>query len=108
MIKIFQIDMNKDVNKVMFRPYHTFEKYDIQFDFSIYNEVWSGEEPDGCDDLEGIFEVFNLYHPKDFTGHSLSVSDIVQIIGSDEGSNGYYYCDSFGWEKLNENEINIH
>lgn len=102
MIKIFQIDPNKDINRVIFRSY----KFVKEFDFSIYKEVWSGEEPDGCDDLEGIFEVFNLYHPEDFHGHSLSVSDIVQIIGSNEGSNGFYYCDSFGWIKLDEKLIN--
>lgn len=101
MIKIFQINTDRDVNKVKFMPYNWVK----EFDFSIYDEVWSGEEPDGCDDLEGIFEVFNLYHPKDFKGHSLSVSDIVQIIGSDKGSNGYYFCDSFGWEKLDEKLI---
>lgn len=106
MIKIFQINPNRDVNRVMFCRYDKFKKKDIQFDFSIYDEIWSGEEPDGCDDLEGIFEVFNLYHPQDFEGHSLSVSDIVQIVGSDEKSNGFYYCDSFGWEKLDENKIN--
>ena len=101
MIKIFQINTDRDINKVKFMPF----KWIKEFNFSIYEEVWSGEEPDGCDDLDGIFEVFNLYHPKDFTGHSLSVSDIVQIIGSDEESNGYYFCDSFGWEKLNEKLI---
>lgn len=99
MIKIFQINTDRDINKVKFMPY----KWLKEFDFSIYDEVWSGEEPDGCDDLERIFEVFNLYHPKDFKGHSLSVSDIVQIIGSDKESNGYYFCDSFGWQKI---EIN--
>lgn len=98
MIKIFQIDYNKDINKVAFLPYHWLK----EFDFSIYKEVWSGEEPDGCDDLDGIYEVFNLYHPKDFKGHSLSVSDIVQIIGSDKGSNGFHYCDSIGWVKLDD------
>ena len=99
MIKIFQINTDRDINKVKFMPY----KWLKEFDFSIYDEIWSGEEPDGCDDLEGIFEVFNLYHPKDFKGHSLSVSDIVQIIGSNKESNGHYFCDSFGWQKI---EIN--
>lgn len=96
MIKIYQIDSNKDINKVIFMPY----KFVKEFDFSIYKEVWSGEEPDGCDSLDGIFEVFNLHHPDDFHGHSLSTSDVVQIIGSDPKRNGYYYCDSFGWKKL--------
>ncbi len=96
MIKIYQIDPNKDKNKVIFKPY----RFIKEFDFSIYKEVWSGEEPDDCDDLEGIFEVFNLNLPQDFRGWSLSVSDIVQIIGSDRESNGLYYCDSVGWKTL--------
>lgn len=95
MIKIYQINRERDKDNVKFMPFGMKE-----FDFSIYDEVWSGEEPDECGDLEEVFEVFNLRHPEDFTGHSLSVSDIVQIIGSDEGSNGYYYCDVCGWEKL--------
>lgn len=44
--------------------------------------------------LNKIFEEFNLYHPADFKGHSLSVSDIVVV---DKVS---YFCDSFGWKKL--------
>ena len=98
MIKIFQINSDKDVNEVKFMP----SRFVKEFDFSIYDEVWRGEEPEGCDDLDGIYEVFNLHYPKDFKGHSLSVSDIVQIIGSDEGSNGFYYCDSIGWKKIKE------
>lgn len=96
MIKIFQINMDRDKNHVKFKWYDWLK----EFDFSIYDEVWSGEEPDECNTLEGIFEVFNLYHPHDFKGHSLSVSDIVQIIGSDKESNGFYYCDAIGWRKL--------
>ena len=96
MIKIYQINHERDKNHVKFMWYDWIK----EFDFSIYDEVWSGEEPDGCDDLEGIFEVFNLHHPDDFRCNSLSVSDIVQIIGSDEESNGYYFCDMIGWRKL--------
>lgn len=44
--------------------------------------------------LEQIFQDFNLNHPKNYTGRSLSVSDIVTI---NEES---YFCDSFGWKKL--------
>ena len=29
------------------------------------------------DTLDGIYERFNIQHPADFTGHSLSVSDVV-------------------------------
>ncbi len=45
--------------------------------------------------LNKLFETFNLNHPSDFKGHSLSVSDVVQI------NDINYYVDSFGFEKLN-------
>ena len=46
--------------------------------------------------LEEIFDKYNLDVPKDFTGHSLSVSDVVEINGN------YYYCDSFGWKNITD------
>ena len=95
MIRIYQIDINKDKNHVKFMPFDFVKN----FDFSIYNEVWSGEL-ENCS-LEEIFRFFNLNHPWDFKGHSLSVSDIVQIIDSHTNVlNGYYYCDSVGWKKI--------
>ena len=45
--------------------------------------------------LESMFTKFNINHPKDFRGHSLSVSDVVYI------NNGYWFCDDFGWKKIN-------
>ena len=97
MVKIYQIDIEKDTEHVKFMPFD-FVRLRKKFDFSIYKEVWSGELED-CR-LDKIFRIFNLEHPEDFKGHSLSVSDIVQIIDSDEEPNGYYYCDSIGWKKI--------
>ena len=63
---------------------------------SNYDEVYNGEiDAKGKNKLEvldELFEIFNINHPEDFRGHSLSVSDIVLLDDSD-----YYYCDSFGW-----------
>ena len=95
MIKIFQIDSDKDNNHVKFMPFDFIKN----FDFSIYKEVWSGKLD--CEDLDNVFMIFNMKHPKDFKGHSLSVSNIVQVINSNTEMNGYYYCDSFGWKQLN-------
>lgn len=50
--------------------------------------------------LEKLFEIFNINHPEDFCGHSLSVSDIVVLFGDD--SCRWYYCDSFGWEDITQ------
>ena len=45
--------------------------------------------------LEDIFRTFNLDRPADFTGHSLSVSDIVVL--NRGGDTKAYYCDSAGF-----------
>ena len=44
--------------------------------------------------LDDLFYIFNMQHPADFKGHSLSVSDVVKT------PDGYFFCDSFGWVKL--------
>ena len=45
--------------------------------------------------LENIFIKFNISHPEDFKGHSLSMSDIVVL------DNQTYLCDMIGWKKVN-------
>ena len=48
--------------------------------------------------LESLFEIFNMNRPADFTGHSLSVSDIVAL--KQNGVVSYHYCDSVGFQEL--------
>lgn len=48
--------------------------------------------------LENIYTQFNIQHPEDFRGHSLSVSDIVALKQS--GKISCYYVDSFGFSEL--------
>lgn len=50
------------------------------------------------DTLDGIYERFNLYRPADFTGHSLSVSDI--IVRNLNGRVSARFVDSFGFRHL--------
>lgn len=49
--------------------------------------------------LEALFRVFNLPDgcPPDFTGHSLSISDVVVLHGKTIAA---YYCDHLGFEPL--------
>lgn len=58
-----------------------------------YNMVWAGEL-DHEAGLEEIYEIFNLRHPDGYRGHSLSVSDIVEL------PDGLHFCDSFGWKPV--------
>lgn len=48
--------------------------------------------------LEGLYTKFNLDHPEDFRGHSLSVSDIVAL--KTDSVVSYHYVDSIGFKEL--------
>ncbi len=45
--------------------------------------------------LEAVYEKFNIDHPADYKGHSLSVSDIVVL--HEDGKNSAHFVDSFGF-----------
>ena len=63
-----------------------------------YKTVYSGiieEDLNINQILENIFIKFNISHPEDFKGHSLSTSDIVIL------DNEAYLCDMVGWKKVN-------
>lgn len=65
-----------------------------------YNGVYFGhiEGNTSSEVLEKLFEQFNINHPDDFKGHSMSVSDIVVLF--DDNGCKWYYCDSFGWRDI--------
>ena len=50
--------------------------------------------------LEDIYRTFNVDHPADFKGHSLSVSDVVVL--HQNGQDTAHYCDSVGFQQVPE------
>ncbi len=94
--KIYQL---KDIRKTAyaFRGWDEAEKYGFSID--DYKEVYSGEREKKYI-LANLWEEFNINHPNDFRGHSLSVSDVIAL--KDDGKDYWYwyYCDSFGWEEI--------
>ena len=50
--------------------------------------------------LEDIYQRFSVDRPLDFTGHSISVSDILAI--KYNGDVSYHYCDSVGFKELTD------
>lgn len=98
-IKIYQVNMDRDVNNVCFMSLETLERLQgtSAIDSSIYDKVFSGEVK--CESLEDVYIEFNLYHPKGYKARSLSVSDIVEII-SENGTSEFHYCDSVGFKKV--------
>ena len=66
-----------------------------------YNAIYTQPLYDGGSKgevLEQAFVQFNTDRPADFTGHSLSVSDIVAIKRRPDVT--YHYCDNFGFKEL--------
>lgn len=66
---------------------------DGKVDPAGYEKVYEYEAEEDVD-LEDVFYIFNMEHPKDFLGHSLSVSDVVALDGK------LYFCDSIGWKEM--------
>jgi len=85
-IKIYQL---KDISKYGFMSYSFAKRKG--FTLNDYALVYECNRSDEDSKLDSLFFEFNQRRPKDFTGHSLSVSDIVEIDDSK------YYCDDCGW-----------
>jgi len=65
---------------------------------AAYDRVYDGKMD--CISLENIYQKFNVDHPADYTGRSLSVSDVVEIRESDTLKPGFYFVDSIGFKKI--------
>lgn len=96
---ILQIDPTVDNCHYLFTGTKEIKKLGLPFPppESIYREVYSSSQEKF--DPEGIYKKFNLYTPEDYTGRSLSVSDIIRY-KTKSGDTLNLYCDSFGFYLL--------
>ena len=94
-IKVFQVDPARDQHNTLFRSYDSAMKSAGRIDPSIYKTVFAGNVE--AEDLEDVFAALNFSQPVGYNGHSLSVSDIVEIEGG-----GHHYCDTFGFQELKD------
>lgn len=104
-IKIYQINSDRDTLRVKFAGLQETQKIQrsngrsVLLDSTLYDEVFSGEV--NCKTLEDVYTLFNTDHPPFFRGHSLSVSDVIEI--TENNSNylsGFFFCDSSGFEHI--------
>ncbi len=100
--KIYQLPDGEKYHGIRFEGKEQLEKDGVQLNHEDYELVYEGEIDDfkGNATLEAIFTQFNTAHPADFSGHSLSVSDVIVI--SADGKESAYYCDSFGFVEMPE------
>ena len=53
-----------------------------------------------CRNLEDVFVLFQSGRPEGFQGHSLSVSDVVEVEDAVSITPGFYFCDSIGFKEI--------
>ena len=100
--QIYQLSSGDEYHGIRFESMEQLKKDGIQLNKDDYELVYEGivGEFRGNATLEALYTQFNTAHPDDFTGHSLSVSDVIVI--SDEGKDTAYFCDSFGFTEMPE------
>ena len=97
---IYQINVDRDTANVCFIGMESLEKIKgtKKVNAAAYDRVYDGKMD--CISLENIYQKFNVDHPADYTGRSLSVSDVVEIRESDTLKPGFYFVDSIGFKKI--------
>ena len=96
---IYQLKNNETTRDFRFERMEFLKKKGISVDKENYNLIYHAPL-DKKDTLDSIYERFNLYHPADFRGHSLSVSDVV--VFHKDGVDTAYYVDSYGFTEVPE------
>ena len=96
---IYQIKGGDETRDFRFEPYDRLQATGNVVDKANYELVYSAELTPGTS-LEDIYTRFNIDHPKDFKGHSLSVSDVVVL--HQNGQDAAHYVDSFGYKNVPE------
>ena len=96
---IYQIKGGDETRDFRFEPYDRLQAAGNVVDKANYELVYSAELTPGTS-LEDIYTRFNIDHPKDFKGHSLSVSDVVVL--HQNGQDAAHYVDSFGYKEVPE------
>ncbi len=96
---IYQIRDDGEGRKYLFMGIDYLKKQGFSVEYDDYRMVYSdvlGEN----ETLDSLYEKFNIGRPLDFTGHSLSVSDVVVLKKSGEIT--AHYVDSYGYTELPE------
>jgi len=95
---IYQLRRDPELAELRFMNSHYLREHSIEPAFDHYEAVYSGSLPSGSSTeacLDDLYMKFNAEHPQDFTGHSLSVSDIVVL--RQNGAVSSHYVDSVGF-----------
>ena len=96
---IYQLKRGDETRDFRFEPYDRLAATGHTAEQTNYDLIYTAELAPGTS-LEDIYTRFNIDHPKDFKGHSLSVSDVVVL--HQNGQDTAHYVDSSGYRQVPE------
>ena len=98
---IYQLKNDDAVAELRFMNSDHLKVKGVEPQYENYELVYTGaltQDGSQIEKLEDLYRIFNIEHPQDFTGHSLSISDIVAL--KQAGVVSYHYVDSIGYKEL--------
>ena len=96
---IYQLKGGNETLDYRFEPLDSIHRNGLSVKPENYELVYEAPLTEK-DNLESIYTRFNVDRPADFTGHSLSVSDIVVL--HQNGKDTAHYCDRTGFSEVPE------
>ena len=96
---IYQLKDGDGTRDYRFEPYDRLQAAGLAVDRANYELVYTAPLASGTS-LDDIFTRFNIDHPKDFKGHSLSVSDVVVL--HRDGQDTAHYVDRGDFKQVPE------
>ena len=96
---IYQLTDGDETRDYRFEPYDRLQAAGLAVDRANYELVYTASLVPGTS-LDDIFTRFNIDHPKDFKGHSLSVSDVVVL--HQDGQDTAHYVDRGDFKQVPE------
>ena len=101
---IYQVKEGSETRDFRFEPLERLKAAGLAVDYGNYKHVYTGMlEPGGepvTQTLNALYEKFDLDHPEDFPGRSLSISDILVL--RCDGKATAYYVDSVEFKEMPE------
>ena len=98
---IYQLKRDDATADLRFMNSEYLQEKGIVPQYENYELVYTGaltKDGSQIEKMEDLYRIFNIERPQDFTGHSLSISDIVAL--KQAGVVSYHYVDSIGYKEL--------
>lgn len=98
---IYQLKRTEETRDLRFEPLERLQAVGLTVERDNYDLIYTDRLADtgsASEKLSALWERFNIDHPADYKGQSLSVSDIVAL--KQNGAVSCHYVDSFGFKEL--------